>query len=226
MWRGHCSARCWPSGRRSSFGGREVDEPDRGCSSEEPCTRRSRPRQGADPIVATIGYAETLRRRQGSGAPNSERHRRNWTRPRTPSRGPARSRSSRGPRPTHPTPQERAARGRQLGRRFLVRATRAGIRHRTVGSRWICSKSRRRRASPSSCRSATAGCSPRPSPSIEVRPTSWPRTSPRRRDRGSTSRPAATRTCRTSACSGPPSGSCCSTSTTSTRPSPVRGSGT
>ena len=132
------------------------------------------------------------------------------------------------PRPPWPTRPRRSAPpvGRQPGRRFLVRATRAGIRPRTAGSRWICSRSRRRRGFPSSCRSGTAGCSRRPLPSIEERPTSWPRTSPPRRDRGSASRSAATRTSRTSACSAPPSGSCSSTSTTSTRPSPVRGSGT
>ena len=89
-------------------------------------------------------------------------------------------------------------------RRSLVRAMRAGTRPRIAGTRSICSKSRRRRGSPSSCRSATGGCSPRRSRSIGERPTSWRRTSPPRRARGSTSRPAATRTCRTSVCSASP----------------------
>ena len=128
----------------------------------------------------------------------------------------ARARGLRGPR----TPQERAARGKEA-RAKVPRSSHAGWDgHRIAGSQWICSRSRRRRGSPSSCRSATAGCSHRRSRSTAARPTSWPRTSPRRRDRGSTSRPAATRTCRTSACSGRPSASCCSTSTTSTRPCP------
>ena len=47
-WQAHSSARCSPSVRRSSFGGREVAEPDP-VQLREPCGRRSRPPRRHDP---------------------------------------------------------------------------------------------------------------------------------------------------------------------------------
>ena len=112
------------------------------------------------------------------------------------------------------------------GQRCRGTAMRCSTRRRTGPTRSACWRSRRRRGCRSWCRSGGAGCwSPR-SPSTAARRCRWPATWPRPRSPGWRCRRAATRTCPTSASSARPSAAWSSTSTTSTRRCPARGSGT
>jgi hypothetical protein len=81
----------------------------------------------------------------------------------------------------------RSRNGRPVGRprvqRCRARATACSSRRPTVSTRSSCSSSRHRPASPSWCRSATAGCSSRRSRSTAGRRRSWPTTWRRRRGR-------------------------------------------
>ena len=118
----------------------------------------------------------------------------------------------------------RRARRRANARR--ARATANGSPRTIDRTRSTCSRARRRIGSPSSCPCATAACwSPR-SPSIGAPRRSWPPTWRRRRAPGSGCRRAGTLTSRTSAPMRRRTAAWSSTSTTSTRPCPARGSGT
>ncbi len=66
---------------------------------------------------------------------------------------------------SHPTRAERAARGRQPGRRHRWSRTRSSRRARRGRTRWTCCSGRPSRGSPSWSRSGTAGCWCRRSPS-------------------------------------------------------------
>ena len=95
-----------------------------------------------------------------------------------------------------------------------------------AGSGRAAARRRRSRGCPSWCRSGTAGCWSRRSPSTGARRCRWPPTWPARRRPGCGSSCAGTRTCRTSVRSPRRSGAWSSTSTTSTRRCLVRSSGT
>ena len=125
----------------------------------------------------------------------------------------------------HFTAEERAARGK-AARAEVPRASHAGFE--LIATVIPCSSSwtRRRRACPSSCRSATDGCWSRRSRSTAALRRSWRTISRRRQGSGSMCSSAATRTSPTSAATRRPSGISSSTSTTSTRRCPARSSGT
>ena len=148
--------------------------------------------------------------------------------PRTPRPG---AMSARCRRPRVDAPDRRrnaAARGEGgAGEGAPGRAIPAGPPPPTGRTRSACSRSRRRPGCPTSCRSGTAACSHRRSPSTGARRclmaadlASHAALGPRRpalRRRA----PVELRRVRL-----PRAASCCSTSTTSTRPSPARSSGT
>ena len=133
------------------------------------------------------------------------------------------------PNPCSRTPPPRRSAqppARRRESRFRVEATGSGSRPPTAAIPSTCSRSRRRRACPSWCRSATGGCWPRRSRSSAARRRSWRWTSRTPPSPGCRSSYAATPTSRTSASSPPPIAVWWWTSTTSTRPFRAPGSGT
>ena len=142
-------------------------------------------------------------------------------------RAPSAGRAADGGAPAFRTREECLVAGKAL-RATVPRERHAGWKRPPTGA--IRSTSSRRRIAagcPSWSRSATAACCAARSPSCAAPPALMAADladAPRRRASGC--RPAATATCSTSACSPRPSATWSSTSTTSTRRCPRRGSGT
>ena len=133
--------------------------------------------------------------------------------------------SSGAERVKHLSTAARVARGKSA-RAELPRSAHAAWEPPPTGrARSSCSRSRRRRACPSWCRSATGGCSRRRSPSTAARRIMAADLAASR-DRACTRSSAATPTSPTSASSQRPTAGSCSTSTTSTRRCRGRSSGT
>ncbi len=123
----------------------------------------------------------------------------------------------------------RGAPGRRPGApqaRPPLRPTPSGPPARTARTRWRSSRRPTSAGSRRWCPSATAAWPPVRSPSTGERPTSWRPTWPPRPPAASGPRSAVTPTWPTSASTARRTDASSSTSTTSTRPCPARGSGT
>ena len=102
--------------------------------------------------------------------PRERRRMSTGTTERTSDEQPAPRRRSTATKVEHFTLEERAARGKAARAEVPRRSTPSGNRRRTVPIPSSCSRSRRRPACPSSCRSATGACSSRRSRSTAARP--------------------------------------------------------